>query len=63
VVAEWSKVKNWAYVSFQSPTLAGLFLEKLFHPIDFSPNPDYLEMMERLRNNILVEPIDTEQWI
>ena len=65
VVAEWSKVKNWAYVVLSRVrTLAGLFLEKpIPSDIDFSPNPDYLEMMERLRNNILVEPIDTEQWI
>ena len=65
VIAEWSKVKNWAYVVLSRVrTLAGLFLEKpIPADIDFSPiNPDYLEMMKRLRRNILVNPIDTEQW-
>jgi hypothetical protein len=64
VIAEWSTVKNWAYVVLSRVrTLAGLFLEKTIpYDIDFTPNPDYeyLDMMERLRATILVNPIDTE---
>jgi hypothetical protein len=64
MIAQWSKVKNWAYVVLSRVrTLKGLFLE---HPIpddiDFSPHPEYLDMMERLRNTILVTPIDTAEW-
>jgi hypothetical protein len=64
MIAQWSKVKNWAYVVLSRVrTLAGLFLE---HPIpddiDFSPHPQYLDMMERFRNTILVTPIDTAEW-
>jgi hypothetical protein len=64
VIAEWSKVKNWAYVVLSRVcTLAGLFLEKpIPADIDFTPNPDYLAMMERMRTSILVNPIDTDQW-
>jgi hypothetical protein len=64
VIAEWSKVKNWAYVVLSRVrTLAGLFLEKpIPEDIDFSPNPDYLDMMSNLRQTILVIPIATEDW-
>ncbi len=64
VIAEWSNLKNWAYVVLSRVrTLAGLFLEKpIPDNIDFAPNPDYLDMMERLRATILVNPIDTESW-
>jgi hypothetical protein len=64
VIAEWSKVKNWAYVVLSRVrTLAGLFLESpIPDNIDFSPNPDYLDMMGRLRGSISVTSIDTEGW-
>jgi hypothetical protein len=49
---------------FFQKSLAGLFfLENRFHPYRLQSQSNYLEMMERLRNNILVKPIDTEQWI
>jgi hypothetical protein len=64
VIAQWSSVKNWAYVVLSRVrTLAGLFLEKpIPDNIDFTPNPDYLDMMARLRERILFTPIDTEEW-
>jgi hypothetical protein len=64
LIAEWSNVKNWAYVVLSRVrTLAGLFLETpIPADLDFSPNIDYLEMMERLRLNILVGQIDTLEW-
>ena len=54
VVTEWSKRRNWAYVVLSRVrTLKGLFLlKRLPVDIDFAPNTDYLEMMERLRNSI-----------
>jgi hypothetical protein len=61
VVAEWSKVKNWAYVVLQESEhwLASSWRNR-FHPIyRLQSHPDYLEMMERLRNNILFKPIGT----
>ena len=53
VIAEWSKVKNWAYVVLSRVlTLAGLFLtEPIPDNIDFRPAPDYLEMMEQSLGN------------
>jgi hypothetical protein len=64
LIAEWSKVKNWAYVVLSRVrTLAGLFLETpIPADMDFMPNEDYLEMMARLRLHILVTPLDTEEW-
>jgi hypothetical protein len=64
LIAEWSNVKNWAYVVLSRVrTLAGLFLEKpIPADLDFTPNADYLEMMERLRLHILVTTVDTEEW-
>ncbi len=64
LIAQWSKVKNWAYVVLSRVrTLAGLFLEfPIPDDIDFSPHPEYLDMMERLRNTILVTPMDTTEW-
>ena len=58
VIAEWSKVKNWAYVVLSRVrTLDGLFLMKpIPDDIDFSPANDYLEMMEYLRGKILAYP-------
>jgi hypothetical protein len=64
VIAQWSGVKNWAYVVLSRVrTLAGLFLEKpIPDDIDVTPNPDYLDMMARLRQSIMKTPIDTEEW-
>ena len=64
LIAEWSKVKNWAYdVLSRVRTLAGLFLEKpIPDNIDFRPHPDYLDMMARLRANMLFTSIDTNEW-
>jgi hypothetical protein len=58
VIAQWSKVKNWAYVVLSRvKTLAGLFLTKpIPEDFDFSPPNDYLEMMENLRKTILATP-------
>jgi len=58
VIAEWSKVKNWAYVVLSRvKTLNGLFLTKpLPDDINFSPANDYLEMMQHLRETILATP-------
>ena len=60
VIAEWSKVKNWAYVVLSRVrTLDGLYLlEPIPDDIDFSPDPNYLAMMERLRSRILASPDD-----
>jgi hypothetical protein len=46
VVAEWSKVKNWAYVVLQESNTGWPLEKPIPSDIDFSPNPDYLEMME-----------------
>ena len=64
LIAEWSKVKNWAYVVLSRVrTLAGLYLETpIPDDIDFNPHPDNLDMMVRLRETILVASIDTEEW-
>ena len=58
VIAEWSRVKNWAYVVISRvKTLDGLFLLKpIPDDIDFSPAEDYLGMMENLRKTILATP-------
>jgi hypothetical protein len=58
VIAEWSRVKNWAYVVISRvKTLDGLFLLKpILDDIDFSPANDYLEMMKNLRKTILATP-------
>jgi hypothetical protein len=58
VIAEWSKVKNWAYVVLSRvKTLSGLFLtEPIPEDIDFLPATDYLDMMENLRNTVLATP-------
>ena len=64
VIAEWSKVKNWAYVVLSRVrTLVGLFLtEPIPDNIDFRAAPDYLDMMENLRETILATSINTEEW-
>jgi hypothetical protein len=58
VIAEWSRVKNWAYVVISRvKTLSGLFLVKpIPEDIDFSPADEYLEMMTILRQTILATP-------
>lgn len=58
VIAEWSKVKNWAYVVISRvKTLSGLFLvNPIPEEIDFSPADEYLEMMTLLRQTILATP-------
>ena len=55
VIAEWCKKPNWAYVVLSRVrTLAGIFLyTPLPNDCSFAPNPEYLSMMERLRQNIL----------
>jgi len=62
VVAEWSKVKNWAYVVLSGvPTLASLFLtSSIPADIKLTPHPEYLGMMERLRHRILATPQEVE---
>jgi hypothetical protein len=58
VIAQWSKVKNWAYVVLSRvKTLDGLFLMKpIPEDIDFAPAADYLDMMAHLRTTILATP-------
>jgi hypothetical protein len=58
VIAEWSHVNNWAYVVISRVrTLAGLFFIKpIPEDIDFKPAPQYMQMMERLRETILANP-------
>jgi hypothetical protein len=58
VIAQWSKVKNWAYVVLSRvKTLDGLFLmQPIPEDIDFSPPNDYLDMMSHLRTTILATP-------
>ena len=58
VIAEWSRVKNWAYVVISRvKTLGGLFLvEPIPEDIDFSPGDEYLAMMTTLRQTILATP-------
>ena len=55
VVAEWGDLQNWAYVVLSRVrTLSGLFLwEPLPEHFSFVPEPDYLAMMNRLRNSIM----------
>jgi hypothetical protein len=58
VIAEWSKVKNWAcVVLLRVNTLSGLFLmSSIPEDIDFGPAEDYLDMMRSLRQRILASP-------
>jgi hypothetical protein len=58
VIAEWSKVKNWAYVVLSRvKTLSGLFLmSPIPEDIDFGPAEDYMDMMQSLRQRILATP-------
>jgi hypothetical protein len=58
VSAEWSRVKNWAYVVLSHvKTLSGLFLmSPIPEDINFGPAKDYLDMMQNLRGRILATP-------
>jgi hypothetical protein len=58
VIAEWSRVKNWAYVVLSCvKTLSGLFLiSPIPEDIDLGPAKDYLDMMKNLRIWILASP-------
>jgi hypothetical protein len=58
VIAEWSRVKNWAYVVLShDKTLNGLFLTRLIpNDINFAPETVYLDMMNHLRQSILATP-------
>ena len=58
VIAQWSKVRNWAYVVLSRVrTLEGLFLtEPIPSNIDFKPPSEYLAMMIRLRDSISAVP-------
>jgi hypothetical protein len=58
VIAQWSNVKNWAYVVLSRVrTLGGLFLEEpIPEDINFSPASEYLDMMANLRHTILATP-------
>jgi hypothetical protein len=49
---------NWAYVVLSCvKTLSGLFLmSPIPEDIDFGPAEDYLDMMQSLRQRILVTP-------
>lgn len=63
VIAEWSKVKNWAYVVLSRVrTLSGLFLtEPIPVDIDFLPPPEYLDMMDNLRSTVLATSSQVEE--
>jgi hypothetical protein len=58
VIAEWLKVKNWAYVVLSRvKTLCSLFLmSPIPEDINFGPAEDYLDMMQNLRRTILATP-------
>ena len=58
VVAQWTKVKNWAYVvCSRVRTFEGLFFTKpLPKCFDFKPAPEYKAMMARLRKKMLAVP-------
>jgi hypothetical protein len=47
VIAEWSRVKDWAYLILK--ILSGLFLmSPTPEDIDFGPEKDYLDKMQNL---------------
>ena len=60
VIVEWSKKDRakWAYVVVSRVRkLKGLFfLEPIPDDIDFTPDPKYLEMMDRMRRSVLATP-------
>ena len=55
VIAEWSKVKNWAYVVLSRvKTMSGLYLTSpIPDDIDFSLPESYIDMMNDFCSNIL----------
>jgi hypothetical protein len=62
VIVEWNKKRNWAYVVLSRVrSLAGIFLCKaLPEDYSFEPDPQYVSMMERLRNRILAKPLSAQ---
>ena len=62
VIAEWKRASNWVYVVLSRVTrLEGLYLTKRIpEGVDFSPDPSYSSMMERLRASKLVQWNETE---
>ena len=58
VIAEWSNIKNWAYVVLSRVrTLSGLFFTTpIPDNVTFSPDPLYLNMMSNLRETINTTP-------
>ena len=60
IISQWSKVKNWAYVVLSRVrNITGLhFLSEIPNDVDFTPDQQYLDMMERLRESILATPAD-----
>jgi hypothetical protein len=58
VIAEWSKVKNCAYIVLSRfKTLEGLFLMKpIPEDIDILQPKEYLDMMENIRRTLLATP-------
>ena len=58
IIAEWSKKQNWAYVVLSRVrTLSGVYLCKpLPEDISFVPDPEYLDMMTRMRTTIKARP-------
>ena len=65
VIVEWSKKDSakWAYVAISRVrTLDGLYLlEPIPEDIDFTPDPEYLAMMDRLRSTILAIPDQVQE--
>jgi len=65
VIVEWSKRDSakWAYVAISRVrTLDGLYLlEPIPEDIDFTPDPEYLAMMDRLRSNVLATPEQVQE--
>jgi hypothetical protein len=62
VIVEWNNKRNWAYVVLSRVrSLAGIFLCKaLPEDYSFEPDPQYVSMMERLRNRILAKPLSAQ---
>ena len=63
VIAEWNKTENWAYVVLSRVrTLETIFLiEALSNDFSFSPAPEYLAMMDRLRKTILANTLENQE--
>lgn len=65
VIAQWSKVKNFAYVLLsRCRKLAGLFLlEPLPTDINFVPEAKYSSMMSKLRSKIATVPLSFDNMM